>query len=219
MSAVGKHLTHGLDVRFGNQIQSVQRHAQRYLLTNSAGEDCGVYDRVILAIPAPQAAQLIDPKETLHDLLKSVRYESVWALLAAFDESLPVSWQTLTCRNATISWVSREFSKPGRSTKNGEHRQQSAGDRLVVHSSPEWASERLDENRDAVLATMMSELETLLSVKLPKPIVAQVHRWRYARPVGEVSGTSHLRSGIRSDCWPAETGIALLGSASSSQHT
>lgn len=218
MSAVGKHLAQGLDVRLGSQIQSVRRRDRRFVLTSSSGDECGCYDRVIIAIPATQAVQLMDPDEPLHGLLKTVRYEAVWAVLLALDDKLPVSWQSLTCNNGAIRWISRESSKPGRSTAGRDRPQQSAGERLVVHSSAVWASERLEEKPEAVLAAMMSELEALLGIQLPQPIVAQAHRWRYSQPVAEVSGPSLVQFGSGVDLlacgdWDRTPGIGLIESA------
>jgi len=49
-----------------------------------------------------------------------------------------------------------------------------------MHSTPHWAQQHLDEDRDMVPAQLVEALESVLGNPLPTPTTSALHCWRYA---------------------------------------
>ena len=69
MSQLGKHLTRGLKVIYRTAIEGLERCDAGWMLRGKTSDTNGTisqlhsgpYDSIVLAIPAPQAAAIVDP--------------------------------------------------------------------------------------------------------------------------------------------------------------
>jgi renalase len=130
-----------------------------------------LFDIVILAIPAEQAAVLLASwdKDFLAVAAHTVS-APCWTLMLAFAESLQTD--KITVRDdAVIGWAARNSDKPGRT----------GPDSWVIQASPDWSLEHLEDSQDEVISILSARLADILGVALPDPLVASAHRWRYAR--------------------------------------
>ncbi|MBL8815014.1 MAG: FAD-dependent oxidoreductase [Planctomyces sp.] len=182
MSALGRHLASSLNVLFETEIASLHSETTGVLLLDDQNRECGEFDHVILAMPAPQSARLVPESLPLRKVLESITYESVWALMLTLPQRLTVDWNGLTCSAGPIRRVSREQTKPGRLQAGGDRNSQDVQEHLVIHSSATWASERLNETPEQVAQLLFRELEILMSRSLAEPLHVQSHRWRFALP-------------------------------------
>ena len=151
MSALATAMASGLDINYGERIESLEP-----LLRD--------FDRVILALPAPEARRLSGrPVPTL--------FRSCWTVLAAFEERVPARFDAAFVHGSAVSWIARNSSKPKRNWKI---------DTWVIQASPAWSDAHLDDRPDDVGAFLMEAFEDLIAAGLPRAFFATVHRWRNA---------------------------------------
>ena len=93
-----------------------------------------------------------------------------FALLLGFDEPLDLPWQAALVRDADISWISVNSSKPGRS----------AATSLVVHSTNAWANAHIDDDIETAHQHLSAVFSTVSGIDAASAAHRTVHRWRYA---------------------------------------
>lgn len=180
-SALVSRMLVDLDVRFGVQVGELKRDAERWRLKDDQGESLGEYEVVVVALPAPQAAALVDPSSfSLASRLREVRFDSCWAVLLDFDAPTGVEWDELDGGAGPLERLWRESSKPERRGDGGE--------RWVLHAKPEWSATHLEASEDAVAAMLLDAFFSATGASRQAPAFRAAHRWRYARaarPLGE----------------------------------
>ena len=169
MNAVGKALSSGLDVRLDTAVTSLARKGARWQLTGDGQCVLGDFDWVIVTAPAAQAAELL-AGTSIATAATKVRMHACYALLLGFDEAVELPWQAALVRDADISWISVNNSKPGRAPAPA----------LVVHSTNSWADAHADDDIQAVRRHLVDEFRTVTGVDAAAAAFVDVHRWRYA---------------------------------------
>ncbi len=172
MSSLLKRMLHGLDVRFGAQVSSVERHGDRWRLVNQTGEGLGEYDVVVMAAPAPQTAGLIKwSAPELAARASQAVLEPQWVLMVALAEALDVADVT-EVGVGPLSRMLRDSHKPGRAP---------GAERWVVHATHAWSQKHLEETPEAVAAALLDAFWATTGARKQEPLVLKAHRWRYAR--------------------------------------
>ncbi len=115
MSAIGRHLSAGLDIRLQTPVASVNPHGSEWQLVAAEGSELGLFQWVIATAPAAQSAVLLPGSFAHHDVLSDTRMQGCFALMLGFEEPPHLPWQAALVHNADISWVSVNSSKPDRS--------------------------------------------------------------------------------------------------------
>ena len=162
-------------------------------LRTEAGEARHVYggfDGVMLALPAPQAADLLatsglSPKGLRK--LASVDIAPCWTLMLAFPNAmqpdlvtLGPQWNAARSTHHRVAWLARESSKPGRTPT----------ERWTVQASAEWSREHLQDDPARIEAKMLKAFTEVTGI-YAAPAHTAVHRWRHARTVKPL-GQTHL---------------------------
>eukprot|EP01104_Vermistella_antarctica_P014080 TRINITY_DN4370_c0_g1_i1.p1 TRINITY_DN4370_c0_g1~~TRINITY_DN4370_c0_g1_i1.p1 ORF type:complete len:416 (-),score=27.14 TRINITY_DN4370_c0_g1_i1:118-1365(-) len=178
-----------------------------------------LFDWVVLAMPAPQAAPLLrHSSPILFSRASAVPFHSCWALVVTLDlekghplASLPydglfvnpvASGGTIPGSlsvptggedaSPVLGWVCRNTSKHGRG-KDLAH------STWVAHTTPGWADAHIDSSHSVVLPHLMAAFKETLGVALNQDtdvfaenqvVSSHVHRWRHAIP--DPIGEPHL---------------------------
>ncbi len=173
MSGLARGLAAGLDLRLDCRIAPPQREPGGWRLRDHSGRDLGLFDRVLLAVPAPQAAALLTP--VAPDLARradAVPFASAWSLMLQLERPLPLSYDGLFSNADPLRWVANNASKPGR-----------RGQTWVAIASPDWSRAHLDDAADAIEGALLVALSKLCNQSMPLIRWSGVQRWRYAHPV------------------------------------
>ena len=182
-------LAEGLDIRFEARVDALRRDGDGWRLTLAPHEREGgtatgeerPFDRVVLALPAPQARSLLAPiAPALAAALEPFEAEPSWTLMAAFDGG---TGEPAAGGMDGAEWLIREHEKPGRTASPRAY---------TLQMSAEWSAERLELERETVLPLMM-EILRRRSGETGAPLVAMAHRWRYAR-TGNALGEAFLEA-------------------------
>ncbi len=178
MSAIGAHLARGLDVRYGDRVQSLDALAGA--------------DRVVVAVPAPQAAPLVASSATLAAHARSVVMKPCWAVLAAFEAPVRTRFDAAFVSGSPLAWIARNQSKPRR----GEV------ETWVLHASTDWTAAHLDDRPDVVGPFLLGAFSDLVPAGVAKPFYLAAHRWRDALADPPLSGQAYADE---------STGIVMCG--------
>jgi renalase len=170
MSAVGRHLAEGLDVRTESRVTRLDRVAGSWTVALDTGDIVGGFDAAVVAIPAPQAAPLLAAAPALASKAAGVTMHPCWAVLVAFEEPVPVRFDGAWVLHSPLGWVARDGSKPKRG----------GADTWVLHAGASWSAAHIDDRHDAVGPFLLNAFADLVPKGLPLPVHLSVHRWRFA---------------------------------------
>jgi renalase len=158
MSAIAEAMAAPLEVRYGQRVESIEP------LLND-------FDRVILAVTADQARPLVGHIPTLAAALAPVAMRPCWAVLAAFDERVPVRFEAAFVHGSPLGWIARNQSKPKREWKV---------EAWVLHATHGWSASHVDDDPEVIGSFLMEAFHDLVPTGLPRAFYATTHRWRYA---------------------------------------
>lgn len=192
MSALAKALTNAIDVKLNTQIDTIYRTGNRWSLQGTDGKDLGAFDQVVSAIPAPQSLAILPESFSGRDKLLTVSYSPCFALMLGYQHALRISFDAAVVRESPLAWIRATSIQAG----------PGGGTSLVIHSSNQWAAEKLEHPPESIQNEMLDSLAQLLGGNAGKPDFLQLHKWRYARV------EESLKSGALVD---HEQGLAACG--------
>ena len=170
MNAVGKYLGQELEIMTATRVLNMQREDNGWLLNDENMACLGYFDWVIFSVPAEQAAQVVPAEASFSSKLDSLSMQPCYSLMLGFDRELDLSFDAALVKNAAISWISVDSSKPGRP----------CGMSMVVHSANQWAAENMEKNRDWIMDVLLSASCKVAGAEVSKADHVALHRWRYA---------------------------------------
>ena len=165
MSALAHDLAAELDVECGRRIACVERSTEGWCLTSADGRELGGFDTVVVATPAPEAARLATAVPALAQRVAAVAMQPCHAVMVAFSRPLDVDFDGAFLSRSPLSWVARNGGKPGRPE----------GECWVLHTTPEWSADHLEDPADAVSSELLRALAAALGFDLP-PAAGEVVR-------------------------------------------
>ncbi len=160
------------------------------LVSDAGGELAGPFDRVAVALPAPQAAGLLHPHAFAAEADRAPM-APCWAAMLAFNDATTAP-DLLRPDAGPLRWIARESSRPGRAA---------TPECWVAHATPEWSRAHLEQPAEAVLASLQAAFTQETGIKAAA-CFAVVHRWRYALAEAPL-GTPAL--------WDAAAGLGVCG--------
>ena len=122
MNSLLKHLQADLRVRFAARADRLERDADEWKAVDVDGNVLGAAPRIVLAIPAPQSADLLRsiPPESpgvepgILEAMTAVEYEPTWTFMVDGVSHDP-GFDVAVDPKASVRWLVREASRPGRS--------------------------------------------------------------------------------------------------------
>jgi predicted NAD/FAD-dependent oxidoreductase len=176
MSALARHLAAGLDIALRTRVAPPRRDGNAWRLSDDQGRDLGCFERVLVAVPAPQAATLLAAAPALAAQAASAGYAPCWTALLGLDGPPGLGFDALFVNAGPLRWAARDGSKPGRE-----------GQTWVLHATPDWTRAHLDAQPEAVCRALIDALRDLAGGTLPGVRWSLAHRWPYSfaeRPLG-----------------------------------
>jgi predicted NAD/FAD-dependent oxidoreductase len=156
------------------------------------------FDAVLLALPAPQAVNLLAAIAHPHAAaLASVAFAPCWTAMAAFGAPIPGP-DIFRPTHAPLGWAAREGSRPGHAAAPDAP----TVDAWVLQATGAWSREHLEQPAGEVAATLLATFLALAGRPSAAPRHLSAHRWRYAL-VETPLGTPCL--------WDPATAIGVCG--------
>ena len=182
MNCIGSYLADKLLVRREEFVAQVKADPAGWRLENADGQQLGSYDWVVFAVPAAQSAALIPPAIVFRDTAASKNMRACFALMLGFDSPLEIGWDAARVRDADISWISVNSSKPGRSDVLT----------LVVHSTNAWADENHETDSQDVIDHLVAETSAVIDQNVSSAAHCGLQRWRYANIDRQAGGSCYI---------------------------
>jgi predicted NAD/FAD-dependent oxidoreductase len=176
MSTFARHMAAGLAIETSARVTRIRPDGDGWRLEiERAGqrqsESEGPFDAVVVALPAEQAASLLEPiAPVLAGEAAAARMAPRWAGLFAFDRRIDAPFDVRRFgADEPLTWVARETSKPGRSGPEA----------WVIHAGSAWSRARLGVTSEQAADALLRAFCALVP-DAPPPIWRQAHLWRYA---------------------------------------
>ncbi|MGV3682940.1 MAG: NAD(P)/FAD-dependent oxidoreductase [Acidovorax sp.] len=182
---------HHAATQWQTTVQRLQRTGDGWAIASAEqGLRAARYDRVVLAMPAPQAAALLAPvAPDGAALAASARMRGSWAVMLRYAAPVAMPWDGAFVNAGPLRWVARDSSKPGRT----------GPETWLLHASPEWSEAHIEDSAESVTAALLAAFAALGGTP---PVAATAHRWRYA----------DTEPALQQGCWWSSTlGLGVCG--------
>ena len=172
MARLMDYLADGLDVRQSVHVAAVRPIGVAWEVTwpEAHGDPAGalVADAVVVTTPVPQAATLLNGVAEVPD----IAYDPTISLTLALSEpaSVPSPGGVQLSADPVWSWIGDNMAKGASSLPA-----------LTLHTTPEFASARWDEDAGPLTAELVALAVPWTAGALV--VDGRLHRWRYATPV------------------------------------
>jgi len=181
MSAILRHDQQHLDIHYDTRIDNIERIDDSWHLRSTSGLMFGPYSHLVLALPAPQAATLLQSCHSpLVDALNRVRFDPCWAAMVRFDQPLDVPFDAATIEHGMMAWMARNSSKPQRAGPKRDDPERDDIETWVIHACTPWSIANLERDRHDVADDITNAFLNVVHAD-QQPVSCTAHRWRYAR--------------------------------------
>lgn len=171
MNSIVRSLSEKHHVHWSTEVTSLRSEDTGWMLPTNRGTELGPFKRVIVAVPAEQAATLLAPVQAdLAELAARARSRPCWSAMIAFNTPVEIDWDGAFFEAGPLLWCSRERSKPNREKAEA----------WVLQASRDWSIEHLELTADEAGPALVSAFRELTGA--PMPGFVSAHRWRYAQP-------------------------------------
>jgi photolyase PhrII len=171
MNSVCRHLAGELDIRTEVRVTRVEPSDRGITLLDDKSDLLGSFDRLIVSAPAEQTAELLIEFPRLHDQVAGVKMNPCWATMIQFANPITDDWVGAFLHDSFLAWAARNNTKPGRAC---------TVETLVLHATPEWTVDHLDNEPEAVALEMLNEFWRAAGSSPQTPVHLQAHRWKFA---------------------------------------
>jgi len=186
LNALAKRMAQGLEIRLQTRIDHLRQNIAGWSLFDETGNHAGEFERVLIAIPASQAVELIQASE-LADvqrkdfcaLLQTASYNPLISVILGYrpvPQARPYYALVNTDKAHAISWLAWEHEKAPVRVPNGSGL-------LIAQMAPQYSRDLWDLPPDEIISDVANRVTTLLHEKLNNTIFSDIYHWRYALPV------------------------------------
>lgn len=193
MNGVVRPLAEGLEIALSAEVSGLLRGADGWTVAVAGVPDPRRFDRIVLAIPQPQALRLLAQWPSLADRIAGASMRPCWALMAGFDTALPTATGYATFPDGPLATIARDSAKPGRPRP---------GDAWVIHAGAQWSRAHLEAAPADVVPPLLAAFFAALGCDPVAPALSFAHRWRFGlteTPLGQACVLD------------AETGLGICG--------
>ncbi|HVF93465.1 MAG TPA: FAD-dependent oxidoreductase [Sphingomonas sp.] len=168
MNAIVKHLAANATVFWNHRVDRILRADAGWRLDDGGA---GVFDAVVVATPAEQAAPLLAPHDPIMaSEALSCRSTPCWTAMLAFAEPVGACQDVIRAA-PPIAWAARNNAKPGRDGTEA----------WVVQADADWSIAHLESDPDQVTTALTAAVAEQVGTALPPLVARSAHRWRFAR--------------------------------------
>ena len=171
MSTVVKSLARGLEIVSSQRVTGLSKTDAGWKIDGPQDAEDLIFDGVILAIPHPQAQEVLAPWPALSALIEKAQMQPCWTLMVGFDAPLATDITYSDSSSDPISVIARETAKPGRSLP---------GDGWVIQANADWTSSHLELAQSQIEALLLNAFFKEIACDPVTPAISMAHRWRYA---------------------------------------
>ena len=178
MDSILKYISKDCNVILDTKIERIKQKNYKWELYDQNKKLHGMYDWVILSLPAEQSLELISDKTPFYPNVKKIKMNGCYSLMVGMNKSLQLDFDAAFIEKKDIAWLALNDSKPSR-IKNHS---------LLINSSYEYATKNIKTSKDKVLKHLLNISSNLINYDLFKSSMIKIHQWRY----------------VEAECYPKE---------------
>ncbi len=198
MNALGRELATGLDLCLSTRIECVDRKASLWQLYSAEGRALSVrgFDALAVAVPSPQAVQLLKGHTELVHAAAAVQWLPCWAVMVALSQKSGADFDGAFINDDPIlGWVSRDSCKPGRPIIEG------VAERWVLHAKSRWSLDHGDIDSEQAAQWLLRAFCARMG-RVIKPRWLAAYRWPFATAINPLS---------QSCLWDSKRRVGMAG--------
>lgn len=170
MQAIAKHWADGLNIRYQTNITKVTQHNNHWMVLDQHRNHLGLYDWVILTLPVTEALPLLPNCFTYNNQLYNYKMKACYSLMLGYEPGFDLGFDAALIRDASISWISANHKKPGRSMPPA----------YLVHATNNWADLHLNLDNESVQTALLEETTDVFGKLIKEYTYINLHRWPFA---------------------------------------
>lgn len=209
LNALANCMAQDLDIQLQTRIDYLQKSTAGWELFSNRGHPIGVFDRILITIPAGEAMKIINsskmpdsPQAEICALLSRASYNLLISVMLGYQpqpQLRPYYALVNIDKGHAISWLAWEHEKAPERVPEG------AG-LLIAQMAPQFSKENWNTPNDVIINDVALQITALLDEPLNKPFFSDIYRWQYALPAEKVESKQ-----LNSIAMPA--GLAFCGDA------
>jgi hypothetical protein len=210
MSSLLTPLAEDLEVRREVTVAGLAPDPGGWALADADGASLGVFEAVILAIPAPQVAALVaGPLPGMAAQVAQARMDPLWTLILVLPDGAGPPQDAVLPLAPPLALAVPQGAKPGAA---------GSGARWAVHADAAWSAAEVELSKDDAARRMWDAFRAQTGT-VAEPHLLAGHRWRYARvsrPLGQPFAASPCGRVLAGGDWalgPLATDAAASGRA------
>lgn len=171
MNAVGKFLAKDINLKTSCKIAEIKPvDHDCWQLLDDDDNLYGIYDWVILTAPVEQTRLLLPNSVCFNDDLNNYKLSACFSVMLGFENNLNLDFNAALVRDADISWISVNNTKPDRPDAIS----------LLIHSTNDWAQAHMNRESNLVLKHLIDQGSLVTGIDLNQAQHKALHLWRYA---------------------------------------
>jgi renalase len=171
MNGLCRQLASGLPIQYQTRVTAPRLADGLWHLNDEQGASLGEFEGLVVATPAPQAADLLSAVPRLAAVARDTAVSACWAVMAAFPQALELGFDGAFVHDSELSWIARDSSKPGRDPRQ---------ETWVLHATADWTARHLEDDAEDACRLLLEAFWQATGAMRRQPDFAVAHRWRYA---------------------------------------
>ncbi len=181
MNALPRALAAPLNIHYGCNIDYIHRDGNVWQLF-AEQQLVGEFDWVISTLPAKQSSALFAKHTNLLGKLPDNLMRPCYALMLGFNKSQDLDWQVAHVKQADISWMSVNSSKPGRNSAVS----------MLVLATNAWTRSNFQLDLNAAGEHLLSEVERIAGINRQDLLHQDTKRWTYVNLPRQTDAKAYL---------------------------
>jgi len=182
MNAVVKYLANNLEnnvkINLETKIIHANRFGDKWQLKDDKGKIFRDFDFVFFTTPPLQALEILPQELDICNVIKKYKMQGCYSLMLALAKKPDFAYDAALIKNAKISWISFNSSKPQRVL--GEDEDGNKHFCYLINSTNKWAEENIESDQEWVKKELIEEAQKIIKFDDEDLIYSNIHRWRYA---------------------------------------
>lgn len=172
MNSLPRGMGERYTAHLGCRIAQIRREGAGVQLVDTQGAEFGPFSHVAVAVPAPQAMDLLAGQGDAFAAISEAHYAPCWTLMLGGVAGAAGSWTRSGVESDVLSSVICEDSKPGRA----------AAGCWTAHARTDWVRDHLEREAGEIADILSAEFTRVTGVEAARCSYKTAHRWRFSTP-------------------------------------
>ena len=172
MNAFPRGIGEGCESRMGARVVAVD--ARTLDLTDESGARHEGFSQIAVALPAPQAGDLLSAHGDVFAPVGTATYAPCWTLMLGGLEGETTIPAYAEQTSGPLALVLRDDAKPGHPA---------AAPCYVAHARADWATRNLERTAEEVADELSIAFAAITGLDPTRAPYRAAHRWRYSQPI------------------------------------